>query len=58
MIWNLLFGILSDWLSWRGTVMLGGGVGSAISTLLLYWCPTHFGPGHMLPTLLQARCMA
>ncbi|WP_241694353.1 MFS transporter [Komagataeibacter melomenusus] len=50
-IWNLLFGILSDWLSWRGTVMLGGGVGSAISTLLLYWCPTHFGPGHMLPTL-------
>ncbi|MFW7269344.1 MFS transporter [Gluconacetobacter sp. Hr-1-5] len=50
-IWNLLFGILSDWLSWRGTVMIGGGLGSAVSTMLLYWCPTWFGPEHIMPTL-------
>ncbi|MDF7674655.1 MFS transporter [Acetobacteraceae bacterium ESL0709] len=51
-IWNLLFGILSDKLSWRGTVMICGGFGSTITTLLLYWSPTYFGPSHMLPTLI------
>ncbi|WP_236646548.1 MFS transporter [Aristophania vespae] len=53
-IWNLLFGILSDWLSWRGTVMVAGGIGSTITTLLLYWSPTYFGPETMWPTLVVA----
>lgn len=51
-IWNLLFGILSDKLSWRGTVMIGGGIGSTLTTLLLYWAPTYFGPDHIVPTLI------
>ncbi|HXJ73955.1 MAG TPA: MFS transporter [Candidatus Dormibacteraeota bacterium] len=41
-IWNLLFGVIGDHLGWRRTVALCGGVGSAITTLLLYYVP-HFG---------------
>ena len=43
-IGNLLSGIVSDWLTWRRTVMLIGGLGCTVSTLLLYWVPTHYGP--------------
>jgi len=42
-IWNLLFGVIGDRLGWRRTVALCGGVGSAISTLLLYYTPHLFG---------------
>src|SRR5207302_2922412 len=42
-IWNLLFGLIGDHLGWRRTVALCGGVGSAISTLLLYYTPHLFG---------------
>lgn len=38
-IWNLLFGIIGDKLGWRQTVAWCGGVGSAITTLLLYYVP-------------------
>jgi polyol permease family len=38
-IWNLLFGLIGDRLGWRRTVALCGGLGSAISTLLLYYTP-------------------
>lgn len=42
-IWNLLFGIIGDRFGWRRTVALCGGMGSAISTLLLYYTPHLFG---------------
>ncbi len=42
-IWNLLFGVIGDRLGWRRTVALCGGVGSAITTLLLYYTPHLFG---------------
>lgn len=38
-IWNLLFGVIGDRFGWRRTVVYCGGVGSAISTLLLYYVP-------------------
>lgn len=38
-IWNLLFGIIGDKLGWRQTVAYCGGVGCAITTLLLYYVP-------------------
>jgi polyol permease family len=47
-IWNLLFGIIGDKLGWRRTVALCGGVGSAITTLLLYYTPTLFGANYTL----------
>jgi polyol permease family len=42
-IWNLLFGLIGDWFGWRRTVALCGGVGSAITTLLLYYAPHLLG---------------
>ncbi len=47
-VWNLLFGIIGDKLGWRRTVALCGGVGSAITTLLLYYTPTLFGANYTL----------
>lgn len=42
-VWNLLFGVIGDWLGWRRTVALCGGVGSAVSALVLYEVPHRFG---------------
>lgn len=42
-VWNLLFGIIGDRIGWRNTVAFCGGVGSAISTLLLYYAPHLLG---------------
>jgi polyol permease family len=50
-IWNLLFGIIGDRLGWRRTVALCGGVGSAITTLLLYYLPSAFGTNYSLAVL-------
>jgi MFS family permease len=47
-IWNLLFGFIGDRLGWRRTVALCGGVGSAITTLLLYYFPTALGVNYPL----------
>jgi polyol permease family len=47
-IWNLLFGFLGDKLGWRETVAFCGGVGSAITTLLLYYVPHTLGPNYPL----------
>lgn len=47
-IWNLLFGIIGDKFGWRRTVALFGGVGSAITTLLLYYVPHIFGANYFL----------
>jgi len=41
--WNLLFGIISDKVGWSRTIALCGGVGSAITTLPLYYVPQIFG---------------
>jgi polyol permease family len=50
-IWNLLFGIIGDRFGWRRTVALCGGMGSAISTLLLYYAPHFFGANFPLVAL-------
>ena len=50
-IWNLLFGIIGDRLGWRQTVALCGGVGSAITTLLLYYTPQTLGANYPLCVL-------
>ena len=50
-IWNLLFGIIGDRLGWRRTVALCGGVGSAITTLLLYYTPQTLGANYPLCVL-------
>jgi MFS family permease len=47
-VWNLLFGIIGDKFGWRRTVALCGGVGSAITTLLLYYVPQAFGANYPL----------
>lgn len=47
-VWNLLFGIIGDKMGWRRTVALCGGVGSAITTLLLYYVPHVFGANYPL----------
>jgi polyol permease family len=47
-IWNLLFGFLGDKLGWRQTVAYCGGVGSAITTLLLYYVPHTLGANYPL----------
>lgn len=47
-VWNLLFGIIGDKLGWRRTVALCGGLGSAITTLLLYYTPALFGANYTL----------
>ena len=44
--WNLLFGIIGDKLGWRRTVAYCGGVGSAITTLLLYYTPHLLGANY------------
>ena len=36
-IWNILFGIIGDKFGWRRTVALFGGVGCAVTTLMLYY---------------------
>ncbi len=43
-VWNLLFGIIGDRIGWRRTVAYCGGIGSAVSTLLLYYAPHLLGP--------------
>ncbi|HWQ57229.1 MAG TPA: MFS transporter [Bryobacteraceae bacterium] len=50
-VWNLLFGVLGDKLGWRRTVAICGGVGSAITTLLLFYVPHTFGANYPLAIL-------
>lgn len=53
-VWNLLFGVIGDRLGWRRTVALCGGVGSAATTLLLYFVPATFGSNYPLAVLAAA----
>ncbi len=50
-IWNLLFGVIGDRLGWRRTVAVCGSLGSAVTTLLLYFLPTAFGANYPLAVL-------
>lgn len=47
-VWNLLFGVIGDRLGWRRTVALCGGIGSAVTTLLLYYVPETLGANYPL----------
>jgi polyol permease family len=38
-VWNLIFGVIGDHIGWRRTVIWCGGIGCAVSTLLLYYVP-------------------
>lgn len=40
---NLIFGFVGDGFGWRNTVMLFGGIGCALTTLLFYYSPVMFG---------------
>jgi polyol permease family len=53
-IWNLLFGIIGDRLGWRRTVAYCGGMGSAITTLMLYYTPHLLGANYPLVALAAA----
>lgn len=53
-IWNLLFGFLGDKLGWRQTVAFCGGIGSAITTLALYYVPHSLGSYPL--TVVAAIC--
>jgi polyol permease family len=53
-VWNLLFGVIGDRFGWRQTVALCGGVGCAVSTLLLYYTPRAFGANYPLSLVVGA----
>jgi polyol permease family len=60
-IWNLLFGVIGDKFGWRRTVALCGGVGSAVTTLLLYYIPATYGanyPRAVLAAVLYGATLA
>ncbi|MFD1413118.1 MFS transporter [Oceanobacillus jeddahense] len=50
-IFNLIFGFVGDKLGWRNTIMWFGGVGTALSTLALYYVPQFF-PGNATALLI------
>lgn len=50
-IFNLIFGFVGDKLGWRNTIMWFGGVGTALSTLALYYVPQFF-PGNTIALLI------
>lgn len=45
-IFNLLFGIVSDGLGWRNVVMWFGCIGCAMTTLLFFYMPQWVGPNY------------
>jgi polyol permease family len=47
-IFNLIFGVISDGLGWRNVVMWFGCVGCAITTLMFYYVPQLFGANYLL----------
>ncbi len=51
-IFNLIFGFVGDSFGWRNTVMWFGGVGCAISTLLVFYSP-HFFDNTFLAVMIS-----
>lgn len=60
-IFNLIFGFVGDRFGWRNTIMWFGGIGCAITTLLLYYMP-QAAPGNFAVVLtagvLWGACLA
>jgi MFS family permease len=60
-IFNLIFGFVGDRFGWRNTIMWFGGIGCAITTLLLYYVP-QAAPGNFAVVLtagvLWGACLA
>ncbi|QNT79228.1 MFS transporter [Entomobacter blattae] len=52
-VFNLLFGIISDKVGWRNIVMWFGCVGCAITTVLFYYVPQYFPQSH-IPALIAS----
>lgn len=60
-IFNLIFGVISDGLGWRNVVMWFGCVGCAVTTLLFYYVPYFLGPNFLLTVVaagLFGACLA
>lgn len=60
-IFNLIFGVISDGLGWRNVVMWFGCVGCAIATLMFYYVPYFLGPNYLLTVVaagLFGACLA
>lgn len=60
-IFNLIFGVISDGLGWRNVVMWFGCVGCAVTTLMFYYAPYFFGPNYLLTVTaagLFGACLA
>lgn len=60
-IFNLIFGVISDGLGWRNVVMWFGGVGCALTTLMFYYVPQFFGANYLLTVCaagLFGACLA
>ncbi|MCS3407679.1 MFS transporter [Serratia sp. AKBS12] len=60
-IFNLIFGVISDGLGWRNVVMWFGCVGCALTTLMFYYVPQFFGANYLLTVLaagLFGACLA
>lgn len=55
-IFNLIFGVLGDKIGWRKTIAWFGGVGSAISTLIVYYTPQIFGHNYMMMLIAVSIC--
>jgi polyol permease family len=60
-VFNLIFGFVGDRLGWRQTVQWFGGVGCALTTLLLFYVP-QYAPGNygavMTAGILWGACLA
>lgn len=52
-VFNLIFGVISDGLGWRNVVMWCGCIGCAVTTLLFFYVPHFFGASYLL-TLVAA----
>ncbi|TBU69003.1 MFS transporter [Serratia marcescens] len=60
-IFNLIFGVISDGLGWRNVVMWFGCVGCALTTLMFYYVPQFFGANYLLTVCaagLFGACLA
>ncbi|WP_349017154.1 RbtT/DalT/CsbX family MFS transporter [Streptomyces luteolus] len=53
-VFNLIFGIVGDKVGWQRTVAWFGGVGCAVTTLLLYYVPDTAGDNYALALLVAA----
>ncbi|MBS1073777.1 MFS transporter [Gluconobacter sp. Dm-73] len=53
-VFNLLIGFASDYISWRQTVIWFGGIGSALSCVGLYWIPLLYAQSSLFAVYASA----